>query len=445
MTVLFTINNPIFQVDNLSLIMTALIGLVIVTVSRFSKRYMAGDRYYSRHAGDIFLLGSGVVAMVCADHLLVLLAGWGVSNFFLVRLMVHKREWAAARNSGTLAYKTFGLGFAMLAGAATLLAEQAGTASIRGILAQADSLPSSSLHMPLLLIAGAAMTQSGLWPFHRWLTSSLNSPTPVSALMHAGLVNGGGFLVVRFAPLFLSEPLLLKGLFIAGMATALLGTFWKLLQTDIKRMLACSTMGQMGFMIAQCGMGLFAAAVSHLVWHGLFKAYLFLGSGSVMQEKRRKTPDTASFMLACALGVAGAYVFALSAGIGFAFADTGSLMIGVAFMTCAQLCRRVLAMDSLARIPAALGAGMVAGGLYGGSLRLIEVALAPLHLWQPQPLDALYAAGFGMIALIWLGMNLNAMARLQHSTAWKRLYMAALNGSQPHPATITTCRNSYRF
>ena len=125
--VLFSADQSILHADRLSWIMAALIALVIITVSGFSRRYMAGDRYYRRHAGDIFVLGFGVMMMVFADHLLALLAGWGISNVFLVRLMVHKREWQAARNSGMLAYKTFGLGFLMLTAAAYILSEAAGT------------------------------------------------------------------------------------------------------------------------------------------------------------------------------------------------------------------------------------------------------------------------------------------------------------------------------
>jgi len=129
------------------------------------------------------------------------------------------------------------------------------------------------------------MTQSAIWPFHTWLISSLNSPTPVSAIMHAGLINGGGFLLTRFAGLFVQSTGMLQVIFFLGLLTALIGTLWKLMQHDIKRMLACSTMGQMGFMIAQCGLGLFPAAIAHLCWHGLFKAYLFLSSGSAAHEK----------------------------------------------------------------------------------------------------------------------------------------------------------------
>lgn len=441
--------NQAFHVDNLSLIMAALITLVVITVSTFSKRYMAGDRYHVRHTGDIFLLAASVLVLVCANHLLALLAGWALSNFFLVRLMVHKKEWLAAKNSGKLAKITLAAGFIMLSAAAGLLAQATGSTSIHTILAQVSNIAPSQLLLATFLIALAAMTQSAAWPFHKWLTSSLNSPTPVSALMHAGLVNGGGFLLARFAPLFLAQPLLLHLLFVIGLITAILGTAWKLLQSDIKRMLACSTMAQMGFMIAQCGMGLFAPAVSHLVWHGFFKAYLFLGNGSVIQEKIRKnhfeniTPF--SFTLACIFGMAGALAFTKVTHIPMHVSNTGLIMVGLAFMACTQLAGTLLKNISIPKVLAAFVASLTLGGLYGGSIWLIEIALAPLQLWQPQPLNWVYITGFIALVLVWLAMNLNIAARLQNSSAWQRLYFAALNGSQPHPTTVTATRSTYQI
>lgn len=435
--------STLFQPDALSWIMAALIVFVIATVGTFSKRYLAGDRNYSRYRMDIFLLGVSVLVMVFADHLLALLAGWGISNLLLVRLMVHKKEWRAARNSGLLAMATFAIGFLALAAGFWMLANSRGAYSIHAIVAQPDKAPT----VALLLIALAAMTQSAIWPFHKWLTSSLNSPTPVSALMHAGLVNGGGFLLVRFAPLYLTQPTLLHGLFIAGLITAVLGIFWKLMQTDVKRMLACSTMGQMGFMIMQCGMGLFAPAVSHLVWHGLFKAYLFLSIGSTLQEKRRKDPFGSialdSFALSCLFGVAGAYAFMQASGNVFHLNDTGSLMVALAFMATTQLTCSIIEKMTLARIFSALLLAIAAGGMYGESLALIELALAPQNFFQPQPLDMLYLAGFAAIILIWLAVNMNIMVRLQNSVLWHRLYVMALNASQPHHKTITTIRTAY--
>jgi NAD(P)H-quinone oxidoreductase subunit 5 len=100
---------------------------------------------------------------------------------------------------------------------------------------------------------------------------------------------------------------------------------------------------------------------------------------------------------------------------------------------------------SPSKLLAAFTASIAAGGLYGGSIYLIEIVLAPLNLWQAHPLDGIYASGFAVIFLIWLAMNMKAAMRLHNSTMWKRLYVAALNGSQPHPATITATRNAYQY
>ena len=130
----------------------------------------------------------------------------------------------------------------------------------------------------LLLIAAAA--RCALPPFAGWLLSSMTAPTPVSALMHAGLVNAGGFLLIRFAPVFEAAPIARAAAVAIGLVAALYGVGVMSVRPDIKRSLAGSTVSQMGFMIMSCGLGAYAAALWHIVAHGLFKAWLFLGSGS---------------------------------------------------------------------------------------------------------------------------------------------------------------------
>lgn len=440
-------SSGLFRSDNLSWVMAGLILFVIVNVTAYSSRYLAGDRNRFRHRLCVLLLGISVTMMAFADHLLLLLATWTASNLLLVRLMIHKGQWAAARNSGLLALKTFGLGFAFLGSGFWLVADGMGTALISKMVSSPAS-PTPAISAGLALVALAAMTQCATWPFHRWLISSLNSPTPVSALMHAGLVNGGGFLLVRMAPLYAKQPTLLHALFVVGLVTAVVGTFWKLMQTDVKRMLACSTMGQMGFMLMQCGMGLFAPAMSHLCWHGLFKAYLFLSTGSVVKEKRSillgGTPTFANLLLAMLIGVGGAAVFAQISGTDLNIKDTSCLMIAMAFMVAAQLAIGLLDKHlSFSRAAASIVAGVGAGGLYGLSIRLFDTVLGTQHLSQPQPIDGLYAIGLAIIGLLWIAMVLNLPGRIQTTRAWKRLYIVSLNASQPHPATITSTRTAY--
>ena len=439
---------PVFRFDPLSWTMAALIALVLVTVGGYSRRYMSGDSNYSRYRLTIISLGMSIFVMVFADNVWVMLTGWGLSNLLLVRLMVHKQKWQAAYNAGLLALKTFSAGFAMLFLALWLLSSEVHSSSLTLILAHPKELGGYPINLALLLVVLTAMTQSALWPFHSWLLSSLNSPTPVSALMHAGLINGGGFLLVRFAPLYLTRPEFLYALFVVGLVTAVLGTFWKLLQTDIKRMLACSTMGQMGFMVMQCGMGLFAPAVSHLCWHGLFKAYLFLSAGSVVQEKRRKHSfngiTLSAFGISCVFGLAGAYAFALTSGGALHSNNTSIVLVGLAFMAATQLSCSILDNDSIpGKALLSLAVSILTGLLYGLSLRLVEHILAPMGLLQPQPLNGFYLSGLIMMTFLWLAMNMNILIRLQHTSLWKRLYMTGLNGGQPHPSTITAKRTTY--
>jgi NADH-quinone oxidoreductase subunit L len=144
---------------------------------------------------------------------------------------------------------------------------------------------SGATAVTLLLLVGA-MSKSAQFPFHLWLPRYLYAPTPVTALLHAGIINAGGFLINRLAPLFgLSSPTLHAAFFI-GTLTAVLGASMMLAQNDIKNMLGFSTIGQMGYMVMECGLGAFALAVFHLIAHGLFKATVFLNSGDVIGKAR---------------------------------------------------------------------------------------------------------------------------------------------------------------
>lgn len=273
----------LFNLDPLAIIMIALVGFIGVIVAKFSINYMNGDKKYRNFFILLFLLIATIILMVTADHLLIFILMWSLSNLILVKMMIHKSAWRAAKESGLLTVKTYLLGFVSILTAFILLYIATGETSINAIINQKNDSP--LIFMALIFIVITAMTQSAIWPFHKWLISSLNSPLPVSAIMHAGLINGGGFLIVRFAPLYLNYPAILNMLFVIGLVTAIIGTLWKLMQSNIKRMLACSTMAQMGFMIMQCGLGLFPAAIAHIMLHGLFKSYLFLSTGSAAQER----------------------------------------------------------------------------------------------------------------------------------------------------------------
>jgi len=438
----------LFHVDALALLMISLVTFIGLCVGSFAYRYMKGDRQYQFFFMQLLLLILSVIVMVCADHLMLFLAAWCLSNCLLVRLMIHKSEWRAAKAAGMLAAKNYVIGALGIALGFWLLNRATDESSIQAIVHQ--NLDAALAIPALILILMGALTQSGIWPFHKWLVSSLNSPTPVSAVMHAGLVNGGGFLLTRFAPLYLEYAMLLAVIFALGMASALLGTLWKLMQSDVKRMLACSTMGQMGFMLAQCGLGLFPAAVAHLIWHGMFKAYLFLASGSAAQEKRFDLgypPSLPAFACALLCGAMGSLTFAYTSDKSWFAGDATLVLLVVTLLAGCQFSLSLLRNDTLQRLPAALSVTALLGLIYGISVHLIAWALAPLHLMQPQPLSALHIAGMAVLVLAWLSiLFLRNHSQNSGSPAWQlRGYVAALNASQPHQATITAHRNNYKY
>ena len=434
-----------FKADGLGFLMTSLIFLVSTVVHQFSIRYMAGDNIYKPYFYKLSLITSSAVIIALADHLLLFWAGWCISNFLLISLMIHKKQWGAAAQSGKLAFTTLFSGAMFITIAIGLMYLETKSFSISSITQQGTH--SSLMLVALLLIIVTAMTQSALWPFHKWLTSSLNSPTPVSALMHAGLVNGGGFLLVRFAPLLAEQTTLLNFIFLIGAISAVLGTLWKLVQSDVKRMLACSTMGQMGFMMIQCGLGLFPAAIAHLVWHGLFKAFLFLSAGSAIESKKAdrqsRTSPLGVLIISSVYGLLGAYCFAWVSGKSFFSMNTTAFLVGFAFIASAQVAHALLQnKPTLFKGLLALIAVVFSGVIYGVMIELVEIAM-PSVITAHREINLLHLSAFVVFLSVWLMLNLECLSFLQRKPVWKRFYMNILNASQPHPKTITSIRQSY--
>ncbi len=439
-----------FIANEISWLMATLILFVSAIVHQFSFRYLAGDRNYRRYFLSITAITVSTLVMIASDNLIFLSVFWLITNFMLVLLMMHKSEWIAAKNSGFLACKTFIWGFIFLSLGAGLLAYDAGTFSLHLILKEHPHSFSYFRIYGLVFIILAAFTQSGIWPFHRWLISSLNSPTPVSALMHAGLVNGGGLLLVRFAVLFLKQEILLDFLFVAGVFTLILGGIWKLIQSNIKRMLACSTMTQMGFMIMQCGLGLFSAALAHICWHGLFKSFLFLRAGAASHEKKHLSEERASkistFFIAAVIGSLGAFGFVFASHFPFVFRETTTILILFAWMATTQIAHAILQkkQDFFLLVISSVVC-LIMGLIYGTTIALIEQVVEPLSISQPQILHSMHIVGILCVFCIWLAMNLKSFINQESHVWWRRFYVRMLNSSQPASNTITSTKQGYKF
>lgn len=280
--------------DPLSAIMGVLIAGISLIVHIFSVRYMVEEPGYARFFALLDLMTAALLVMVAAGDLVTLVVSWHVIGVLLYFLLGHDLRRQNAFRYAFWTFFTYRLGDLALVAAAGILYHAYGTWSLSEIFhhIRTGSQVTTFLGMPApqaaaWFIAFAAFARSAQLFLHNWLPYTMDGPTPVSALMHAGIVNAGGFLVNRFAPLFVDAGGVLHVLFVVGLVTAVIGSVLMLTQNDIKKSLGYSTMGQMGFMIMECGVGAFSLAIYHLIAHGLFKGTLFLGSGGVIGDARR--------------------------------------------------------------------------------------------------------------------------------------------------------------
>ncbi len=302
---LFTLS---LTVDRLGAVMMVLISLVSLVIHVYSARYMTGDLGYGRFFVLLSALTFVLLALVTSGSLVWILGLWHIVSWLLATLLRFNRGSHAAHDAGKRTLWIQGFGDAAFAVATVILYQAFGTLELRGLFArladtaaalpvwQVGGLEADPVSLATLCLLISVMTKSAQFPFHIWLPGTIEAPTPVSALLHAGIVNAGGFLVNRLAPLFGLAPTTLHLMFLIGAMTALVGATTMLTQTSVKRTLVYSTVGQMGYMVMECGLGAFALAVFHLCAHGLFKATLFLNSGSNIHKARTefKLPSVSS-------------------------------------------------------------------------------------------------------------------------------------------------------
>jgi NADH-quinone oxidoreductase subunit L len=289
---------PLLVVDRLAAVMLLLITAVSMVIHVYSRRYMQGEPGYIKFFGLLSLLTFVLLGLVTSGNLFWLFVSWHAVTWLLATLLSFHEESRAARRAGRTTFWVLGLGDAALLIGIFLAYAAFGTIEIPTLLQIAQDAPAgpllgsgtwwemNALTAITLVLVVTIMTKSAQFPFHGWLSGTIEAPTPVSAMLHAGIVNAGGFLVNRLAPLYGMAPTTLYLLFIIGAVTALIGAATMLTQPSIKRRLVYSTMGQMGYMVMECGLGAFALAIFHLCAHGLFKATLFLNSGTSIHTAR---------------------------------------------------------------------------------------------------------------------------------------------------------------
>ena len=405
----FTSNSAgtLLRADTVGAIMLALVSFVGWVVIRYSQAYLAGDPHEQRYISQLLATLAAVALVVVANNLVVLTLAWaatslavhGLLTFFgdrPVAVAVAHKKFILARCADlcmVAAVVTIGTTFH------TLRIDQIGAA------AAATALPLGA-RVGIVLVALAALLKCAQLPFHGWLIQVMEAPTPVSALLHAGVVNLGGFVLLRFAPVVDGAVETRALLVIVGTSTAVIAALVMTTRVSIKVSLAWSTCAQMGFMLMQCGLGIWEMALLHLVAHSLYKAHAFLGAGGAVRQTQRKqlvakpaAPKGSSILVATAVVVAGTCAAGWAWGQ-LPFADPPSatiwLLVGIVAVSLAPLASAAHSPGGWrTRLP--LIAGTIAVPLAYFALHDVAGQLVPHGPAAPAALLVFVAVSFALL------------------------------------------------
>ncbi|CCQ32625.1 NADH dehydrogenase I subunit 5 protein [Halorhabdus tiamatea SARL4B] len=434
----------VVAVDGLTVLLWVVVSFFSGIVHSYSRRYMAGSAHEERFFAGVFGFTVIVMALVAADHLALFWVLWLAMGLVMAALVGIVEGWHQARAAASVARRYFLASSAFLGIGFVTLWWATGAQTVSGVAAAADGLAGPVWLVSAGAVVLAAMIQSALLPFHTWLLASMTAPTPASALMHAGFVNAGGILLTRFAPVVTGDPTLMLVIVVLGAISALGGKFLKAVQPDVKSRLACSTVGQMGFMIMQAGLGFFGAAITHLVLHGFYKAHHFLSAGEEVEHTapggESRDLGVVGFGITLLTGLAGGAVFAVLTGKGLHF-DSGLVLALIVTLTTLQAARSVVARMSL---PAVLRYGAIpvvflpAIAGYALVYSVVSTLLGDLPvLAAPTELTVVHGVVVAGFLLAYAGVETGVYKRSA------RLYVALVNASQPPTDTLLTDRGDY--
>ncbi|MBJ3764531.1 oxidoreductase [Maribius pontilimi] len=432
------------RLDIVSVAMTLTVAFVGWVVLRFSRVALDGEARQPAFMTWMAATISCVLLLVVTGNVVQLAVGWVATGICLQRLLLFYPERPRARRAAKKKAMSGIVASGALLVAVAILLAAFGTSDIATINAAARAGEGSGpIWLAALLLALAAIFKSALVPTHGWLIEVMEAPTPVSALLHAGVVNAGGFLLIRFADVLIAAPGVLAVLALVGGFSALLAAAVSLTQPSVKAALAWSTCAQMSFMVLQCGLALFPLALLHIVAHSLYKAHAFLASGGAVREVaqvRRPGPVAVpnlaavarSFGLALALYVVVGFAFGLASKPPQTVALGAILIFGVVYLIAQgladraprSLARRTVALSVVATVAyfaLQLGATWVsagtlpppppADGLIWATTVLAVASFAVAALAQSTfPLWAGHPAAAGLRVHLMNGLYLNAVS-----------------------------------
>jgi len=375
------------RLDALSTAMLALVAFLGAVVLEYSRGYLDGDGAQGRFVGLLALTVAAVMLLVLSANLLQLAVMWPLTSLALHRLLLFHPERPGAVLAARKKFVVARIGDVALLVAVVLLIQAFGTADLGLLLERAraaldaNAIPPGVPIAAGLLVATAAL-KSAQFPTHGWLAEVMETPTPVSALLHAGILNGGPFLIVRFAPVVLSSPGALHAMVVIGGFTALFASVVMITQPTVKGTFAYSSAAHMGFMLLLCGLGSYTIAIAHLIAHSCYKAHAFLSSGSAVEVLRASRvpgpkPAPRGLAIGAALGVAMATVLAVGTLAGVAVLD-GPVLLGVAAMLAVGLAH--LLAQALTKGSGGYVATCVAAAVAATALAFFVLEIAAVHV-----------------------------------------------------------------
>lgn len=432
-------------INRLTSTLSLLVASVGAVTFRFAMRYLDGDPRRDAFLARLAFTVASAYALMLASHLGLLFTSWLLTSLGLHTLLTHDSSRRAVHPPARKKFLISRLGDLALISAIAVIAITWHTLDLETFLAAAGRRDVSNEHALTavgMLIALAALTKSAQFPFHSWLPETMEAPTPVSALMHAGIINAGGALLLRFAPVIARVPLALVVLATIGTLTTLLGMLAMWSQINVKRTLAWSTVAQMGFMMIQCGLAAFPAAFLHILGHGLYKAWSFLRSGELAGQARSTSITSPSpsrtlalVALGASLSVPAMFVARTITGFDPANSPGEITLAGVVALSIGQLWAALLPpslprMSVFRRTTAALAATASAAlftfALYHSVTRFLDPVLG--HIDPPTGFLAWVAAAVPLIGLAVLTVIHALLPAASRFATARAFYVHALNG-----------------
>ncbi|MHB8422289.1 MAG: proton-conducting transporter transmembrane domain-containing protein [Leptospirales bacterium] len=431
------------SVNALTVVMLLLVSFVGMIVSRYSSIYMDGDAREGRFHRWLSLTLGSFFTLIVVGNMWAFLVSWIATSLFLHELLAFYRERPGAIEAARKKYLLHRIADGSLLAAIVLIVRTLHTTEFSGLQAAVSGLH-GPLPEPLIVASGlivlAAILKSAQFPFHGWLIQVMEAPTPVSALLHAGIIYTGAFLALRMSPILslsggARDAMILTGLFSIAVASLMMMT-----ETNIKESLAYSTCAQMGFMLMECGLGLYSLAVMHIVAHSVYKAHAFLSSGSVVDHVRAPALPYASrkgsgWGAILGLTVGSLVVFAIGSVFGVDFRHQPALFaLGVVLsVAVTQLILPTLTMRHAGAGTLFLWMGSLSAIVctaYFGLHRLFDIFLGQSLPAARFPEDPLQSGILGLIMAVFLGLLFiqHVIIGIQKRPFWQAAYVHLYNG-----------------